>query len=213
MNNLTFDEVETFFHEFGHVMHHLSSESTIKDMASFSCEHDFVETPSQMFEEWCYAKETLQMMSKDLPDEMVAKLNMSRRMLQGYHYARQLMFGIFDMMIHSGDYIKKNTTPQELFSNIQKDVLELETIPGTSEPASFGHILGGYDAGYYGYAWSLVYAKDLFSKFKDNRLLDSTLGMELRKVVLSKGAMRNSLESIKLFLGREPSNEAFIQSI
>ena len=73
--NLSFDEVETFFHEFGHVMHHLSSISTISDTAGFACEHDFVETPSQMFEEWCYAKQTLQMMSEDLPDEIKGYFN------------------------------------------------------------------------------------------------------------------------------------------
>lgn len=207
-DNLTFDEVETFFHEFGHVMHHLSSGSTIKDLSSFSCEHDFVETPSQMFEEWCYMPETLKMMSKNLPQEMILKLNQSRKMFQGYHYARQLVFGMFDMKIHSTN----ETNPTILFSMIQKDILGLETIPGTSEPASFGHLMGGYDAGYYGYAWSLVYAKDLFSMFKDN-LLDPKLGLKLRTIVLSQGSMRKSLESVKEFLGREPSNKPFIDSI
>lgn len=211
--NMTFDEVETFFHEFGHVMHHLSSESQLKSTASFSCEHDFVETPSQMFEEWCYSPETLTMMSENLPLDVIDKLNQSRKLLQGYHYARQLMFGIFDMTIHSAEFQTMNLTPAELFSKIQKQVLEMDTIPNTSEPASFGHLMGGYDAGYYGYAWSLAYAKDLFSMFKDNKLLDSDLGMKLRKVVLSKGSMRKSMESIKLFLEREPSNEEFIRSI
>jgi len=83
----------------------------------------------------------------------------------------------------------------------------------TSEPANFGHLLGGYDAGYYGYAWSLVYAKDLFGQFKEHGLLNSELGMKLRKQVLSQGSMRKSMESIKEFLGREPSNEEFIKSI
>jgi thimet oligopeptidase len=208
-DNLSFDEVETFFHEFGHVMHHLSSESTIKDTASFSCEHDFVETPSQMFEEWCYHSETLKMMSDNLPDELVEKLNLSRKLLQGYHYARQLMFGIFDMKVHSKEF---EGNSKELFSNIQKEILGLDTLEGTNEVASFGHLMGGYDAGYYGYAWSLVYAKDLFSKFKNN-LLDPELGMKLRKQVLSQGSMRKSMISIKEFLEREPNNNEFINSL
>lgn len=211
--NLTFDEVETFFHEFGHVMHHLSSKSEISSTASFTCEHDFVETPSQMFEEWCYAKQTLQMMSQDLPDEMVDKLNLSRNMLQGYHYARQLLFGHFDMKIHSGLYEKLGLSPTELFNQIQKDVLEMDPVPETSEPASFGHLMHGYDSGYYGYLWSLVYAKDLFSKFANDKLLDSELGKKLRDEVLSQGSMRPSLVSIKNFLEREPSTDAFIKSI
>jgi thimet oligopeptidase len=210
---LEFNEVETFFHEFGHVMHHLSSDCTIDGMGAFSCERDFVETPSQMFEEWTYCAESLKLMSKDLPEDMIAKLNKSRNMLQGYHYARQLLFGIFDMTIHSQEYKNMNLSPSELFSKIQKEVLELDTIPGTSEPASFGHLMGGYAAGYYGYAWSLVYAKDLFSVFKDNKLLDRELGLRFREQVLSQGSKRKSMDSIKLFLGREPSNDAFIKSI
>lgn len=211
--NLSFDEVETFFHEFGHVMHHLSSKASIKDLSSFSCEHDFVETPSQMFEEWCYMPETLSIMSKNLPIELITKLNKSRKMLQGYHYARQIMFGIFDMMIHSSSFDKMGLTPTELFSKIQKEILGLDTIDNTSEVASFGHLMGGYDAGYYGYLWSLVYAKDLFSMFCPDKLLDPTLGLKLREEVLSQGSLRPSLESIKIFLGRDPSGDAFIDSI
>jgi Zn-dependent oligopeptidase len=211
--NLTFEEVETFFHEFGHVMHHLSSKSTIKSTASFSCEHDFVETPSQMFEEWCYCDEPLKMMSEGLPDEMITKLNQSRKLLQGYHYARQLMFGLFDMTIHSSQYNKLGLNPAELFAQVQKDVLEMDVLEGTSEPASFGHLMGGYDSGYYGYAWSLVYAKDLFGKFREEGMLNSELGIKLRDQVLAQGSIRKSLESIKIFLEREPSNQEFINSI
>ena len=209
---LTFDEVETFFHEFGHVMHHMTSIATISDMSSFSCEHDFVETPSQMFEEWCYSGETLKMLSVNLPDDMIEKLKLARKQLQGYHYSRQLLFGMFDMKVHSKEFIESGQNPTELFNSMQKEILTLDCIPNTSEPANFGHLMGGYDAGYYGYAWSLVYAKDLFTKFKSN-LLDSDMGMKLRMEVLSKGSIRNSMESIRLFLGREPSNEAFIESI
>jgi Zn-dependent oligopeptidase len=211
--NLTFDEVETFFHEFGHVMHHLSSESTIKSTAGFSCEHDFVETPSQMFEEWCYAKETLQMMSENLPDELVDKLNNSRKLLQGYHYARQLLFGHYDMFVHSSKYQKSGLKPKQIFDKLHQEILELDPVSNTSEPANFGHLMGGYDAGYYGYAWSLVYAKDLFSMFKNGKYLDSNLGMRLRKEVLAKGSIRKSMDSIKIFLARDPSNKEFIESI
>lgn len=211
--NLSFDEVETFFHEFGHVMHHLSSISTIKSTAGFACEHDFVETPSQMFEEWCYADKTLKMMSSNIPNEMIEKLNKTRKLLQGYHYARQLLFAKFDMTIHSSMFKILGLTPAELFSQIQKDILKLDSGVNTSEPASFGHLMGGYDAGYYGYLWSLVYAKDLFSKFKSNKLLDTELGVKLRNEVLSQGSIRKSMESIKIFLERDHTSDEFIKSI
>jgi Zn-dependent oligopeptidase len=143
---------------------------------------------------------------------MVLKLNTYRKQLQGYHYSRQLVFGLFDMAIHSNKYAQMNITPIELFTTIQESIIGVRVIPNTNELASFGHLMGGYDAGYYGYAWSLVYAKDLFSVFKNN-LLDPKMGMKLRMEVLSKGSMRDSMESIKLFLGREPNNEAFIKSL
>jgi Zn-dependent oligopeptidase len=143
---------------------------------------------------------------------MVDKLNLYRKQLQGYHYSRQLLFGLFDMKVHSKEFIESGETATNLFNSMQKEILGLDFIPNTSEVASFGHLMGGYDAGYYGYAWSLVYAKDLFSNFKNN-LLDSNMGMKLRTEVLSQGALRDSMESIRLFLGREPSNEAFIESI
>jgi len=103
--------------------------------------------------------------------------------------------------------------PAELFAQVQKDVLEMDVLEGTSEPASFGHLMGGYDSGYYGYAWSLVYAKDLFGKFREEGMLNSELGIKLRDQVLAQGSIRKSLESIKIFLEREPSNQEFINSI
>jgi Zn-dependent oligopeptidase len=209
-DNLTFSEVETFFHEFGHVMHHISSESTISSTSAFTCEHDFVETPSQMFEEWCYYKEPLKYMSDNLPEELVEKLNQSSKLLQGYHYARQLFFAIFDMTIHQS---KTDMKPDELFKTLHYSILGLESPKDSCEIASFGHLFGGYDSGYYGYLWSLVYAKDLFSQFKKDGIMNSELGLKLRKQVLSQGSMRKSMESIKYFLGREPSNDEFINSL
>jgi Zn-dependent oligopeptidase len=194
-------------------MHHLSSVSTISETAGFACEHDFVETPSQMFEEWCYAKSTLQMMSENLPDDIVEKLNKSRKLLQGYHYARQLMFGIFDMKMHSNEYNLNSLTPAKVFAQLQKDILQLSELPTTSEPASFGHLLGGYDSGYYGYAWSLVYAKDLFGEFKSKGLLNTDLGKKLRNEILAPGSIRKSIDSMRIFLNREPNSNEFINSI
>lgn len=209
-DNLTFDEVETLFHEFGHVMHHLCAKCTISSLSSFGCEADFVETPSQLFEEWCYVPKTLKMMAnEDIPDYVVDKIIESRKILQGYHYARQLLFGLFDMNIHG---LKFNEEPEELYNKMLKDIITLDSIDGTNNITSFGHLFGGYGAGYYGYLWSLVYAKDLFSKFKDNEL-NSDLGNELKDKVLSWGGMRDSLVSMREFLNREPNSDFFIDSL
>jgi len=206
---LSFDELETFFHEFGHVMHHMSSISTISGTASFSCEQDFVETPSQMFEEWCYTNKTLKMISPTITDDIIEKIKTQRNILQGYHYARQLTFCYLDMNIHS---IKYNYDSFETNKRITKEILDLDIQENTNSIASFGHLMNGYDAGYYGYLWSLVYAKDLFTKFI-GRELDQTIGVEFKNTILSQGSIRPSMESIKIFLNRDPNEDAFIQCL
>ena len=209
-DNIDFDNVETLFHEFGHVMHHMSARCTISDLSSFSCENDFVETPSQLFEEWCYAPSTLKMMANDdIPDYVINKIILSRKLLNGYHYARQLLFGFFDMDIHGNNFDKE---PKELYNNTLEKVLKIKSLKETNMIASFGHLFGGYEAGYYGYLWSLVYAKDLFTKFIGKEL-DSELGEKLKEQVLSYGGMRDSIESLKEFLGREPNSDYFIDSL
>lgn len=206
---LSFDEVETLFHEFGHVMHFLSSKSTIADTSSFMCEADFVETPSQMFEEWCYCPETLALLSPDLTAETITKIICGRQLLQGYQYSRQLLFCRIDMHIHSSQF---DGNSFNLVAALDKDILGFETLEGTNRLSSFAHIVGGYDAGYYGYMYSLAFAKDLFSEFK-GRELDPALGQRFKKEVLSQGSIRPSLDSIVAFLGRAPDELTFIKSI
>jgi len=206
---LYFDDVETFFHEFGHVMHHISSRSNLSSTSSFTCEMDFVETPSQMFEEWCYVEEPLRLMSEGLTTKMIEQINLKRNMLNGWHYSRQLTFSITDMEIHSKLY---NNDAKSVYDKYLKEICKMESLENTNEMASFGHLMGGYEAGYYGYLWSLVYAKDLFSMFK-GRELDSELGKKLREEVLSYGSIRTSLISIRKFLGRNESSDAFLSSL
>ena len=206
---LTFDEVETLFHEFGHVMHYLSSQSTISKTSSFSCEPDFVETPSQMFEEWCYCPTTLKLLSPDLTDDMIEKIIGGRQLLQGYLYSRQLLFCRIDMHVHSNRF---DGNSFNVVSKFEKEILGFPTLEGTNRLASFAHIVGGYDAGYYGYMYSLAFAKDLFREFK-GRELDPALGQRFKEDVLSQGSIRPSLDSIVAFLGRAPDMTAFIKSI
>jgi Zn-dependent oligopeptidase len=205
---MTLDELETFFHEFGHIMHHISSVSKISATASFSCEQDFVETPSQMFEEWVYTNKTLKIISPTITDDIINKIKKQRNMLQGYHYSRQLSFCYLDMNVHSKNY---NHNSFETNKRITKEILGLDVQENTNSIASFGHLMGGYDAGYYGYLWSLVYATDLFTKFIGHEL-DPIIGKKFRDEVLSQGSIRKSIDSIKIFLQREPNENAFINS-
>jgi len=206
---MNFDELETFFHEFGHVMHHISSRSTISDTASFACEGDFVETPSQMFEEWCYIPKTLKMISPEIDDEIIYKINIQRKLLQGYHYTRQVLLATMDMHFHSNKYDGNSFT---IVRDFTKELIGFDIQDNTNDIASFGHLMHGYDAGYYGYMWSLAYAKDLFSAFQGKEV-DSELGQRFKEQVLSQGSIRPSMDSVREFLGREPNEEAFIQSI
>jgi Zn-dependent oligopeptidase len=206
---MSFDELETFFHEFGHVMHHLSSKSTISATAGFSCENDFVETPSQMFEEWCYVPSTLKMISNDIDDETISKINVNRKLMQGYTYERQLFFALLDMYVHSN---KSDGNTFEILKKLSKDILNFDILENTNTVASFGHLIGGYDAGYYGYMWSEAYSKDLFTAFKDKET-DPSVGQRFKEQILSQGSMRPSLESVIQFLGRQPNENAFIESL
>ncbi len=208
--DIEFDEVETLFHEFGHVMHHMSAKCTISDLSSFSCENDFVETPSQLFEEWCYHPNSLKLMAEEtITDEIIEKIILSRKVLQGYHYARQLLFAIFDMRIHG---IEFNKNYLELYNEVFEKVVTLPFLKDTDPVTAFGHLFGGYASGYYGYLWSLVYAKDLFTKFIGQEH-NQSLGLLLKNTVLSQGSMRSSLDSMREFLGREPNSDYFIQSL
>ncbi len=209
--DVQFDNVVTYFHEFGHLMHNMCSTNTIGSLAGTQVERDFVETPSQMFEEWVYSIEPLKLLVKSeyiptINDELVKKINIQNKTLQGIFYARQLSFGLLDMELHSS-CVPSN--PKEFYSNLYKDLIGLELPEETNILGSFGHIIGGYDSGYYGYLWSKVYAIDLFSKFKGQEL-DKELGFDLRNKILAIGGTKSGYTMLEDFLGRKPNINAFI---
>jgi len=212
-SNLRFDEVETFFHEFGHIMHNIASVADYGSLAGTTCERDFVEAPSQMLEEWCYIGTTLNKMTpKDKPisSEVLKNLQIYRKQFVGYHYARQIVFGLVDMDLHGLSY---DQPTDQVYKKIFEDITGLKSIPNTNIIASFGHIFSEYDASYYSYLWSEVYAKDMFySKFAGKEL-DKNKGLEYKTKFLQWGSIQDSIVSLKDFLGREPSDEAFIRSI
>ena len=210
-DNLDLEELETFFHEFGHLMHHISSKSLISSTAGFACEEDFVEAPSQMFEEFCYSTSVLKMINSDLDDDTIKKIQNQRKLLQGYQYSRQLFMSYLDMYFHSNQF-NPNTSTFEIIKQQTKEIINLDVHEDTNFLASFSHLFDNYDAGYYGYMYSKAFAIDLFSPFKNNEL-DPILGKKLKDEVLCYGSIRPSIESVKIFLGREPNEDAFIESI
>jgi len=213
---LTHEEVETFFHEFGHVVHGVLTKAPFESQSGTSVTRDFVEAPSQMLQNWVWQKETLKLLSghyknkkKKLPDRLLKKMIMTKNHMVAYSTMRQLVFALFDMKLHFG-VARKDTA--KIFDEETRDLLGLVMPKGAIFPAGFGHLVG-YAAGYYGYMWSLVYAADMFTRFEKGGILNNKIGMAYRAEILEKGSSVDESELIKKFLGRKPSNKAFLKEI
>ncbi|KAI9912822.1 hypothetical protein PsorP6_006276 [Peronosclerospora sorghi] len=209
------EEVVTYFHEFGHVMHCLCSEVKIPHFAGTSVERDFVEAPSQMLENWCWEKEPLQRLSSHyetgakLSDELITNLISTRNAIAGLLNKRQLLFAIFDQTIHSNPQSKT----AQLLQQLQSDIMLIDMTPETNFAASFGHLAGGYDAQYYGYLWSEVFSMDMFlSRFKQEGLMNPETGLAYRELILARGGSVDASVMLKDFLGRAPNQSAFLRS-
>ncbi len=212
---LKHDEALTLWHEFGHVLHACLTEVDVQRFAGFDTEWDFVEAPSQIMENWMWSADVLRRFSRHyesgapIPDEMVESLVAARDQNVGLLTLRQVFLGRYDLAMHTS-----GRTPD-------LDALQLETnaytlLPlheGTFMPASFGHLMGGYDAGYYGYLWSQVYGDDMYSVFLDGGILSPEVGRRYREEVLARGSSRDAWEHLQAFLGREPNAEAFLAKL
>jgi thimet oligopeptidase len=211
------NDVVTFFHEFGHLMHALLSNPGLSAQAGISNARDFVEVPSQFLENWAWNHDALKLFATHyqtgevLPSDLYAKMLAAKNVGSGIHTLQQLFYGMLDMTFHDGfDPAAKSTT--DVVRELQNEITLFPYVEGTSFHASFGH-LTGYAAGYYSYLWALVYAEDIFSEFTREGILNEQLGKRFRELILEKGSSVDELEMVRDFLGREPNDEAFIRSL
>ncbi len=208
-------EVETLFHEFGHILHMSLTNADFTRFSGANTEWDFVEAPSQIMEEWCWQPGVLQRFARHyqtgepIPEELSNDLVGARHLNVALHTLRQVSFGVFDMGLHGpGDH-----SDMDLIHERAETVGLLPPHEGTFFPASFGHLLGGYDAGYYGYLWSMVYGLDMFSRFAEVGVTSPEVGQRYRREILEPGGSLDGDQLLRNFLGREPSNEAFLHHI
>ncbi|MHC4892363.1 MAG: M3 family metallopeptidase [Planctomycetota bacterium] len=209
---LTHGEVETFFHEFGHCLHSILSESDLAWFAGTSVARDFVEAPSQMLENWVWDADVLARFARHyetgapLSGEILEGLVAAKNLGSGHGTSYQVYLGRLDMGLHSDadGLVDVDAIAREAHAASNA----LPWTEGGLGYASFGH-LDGYQAGYYGYLWSLVYAQDMFTPFEGGDLLDPELGARYRRTVLAAGGTRDAIDLVRDFIGREPNSEAF----
>ena len=214
---LTFNEVTTLFHEFGHALHGMLANTTYPSLSGTSVYWDFVELPSQVMENWCYEPEALALFAKHyltgevIPQQYVGKIKESASFLEGMATLRQLSFGLLDMAYHSN-----NPTEITDIKAFEKEVFEGTSLyPDVEEncmSVSFSHIFqGGYSSGYYSYKWAEVLDADAFAYFQEKGIFNKEVAAKFKDNVLSKGGTELPMELYKKFRGQEPKVEALLK--
>ena len=214
---LTFSELTTLFHEFGHALHGMLAKTNYPSLSGTNVPWDFVELPSQFMENWCYEKQTLQLFavhyknSELIPMKWIEKIKAASQFQQGMQTLRQLSFGLLDMSWHAHDPsgIKNvKTHENSAFGNTQlfPDIME------NCMSTAFAHIFqGGYSSGYYSYKWAEVLEADAFAYFKTKQLFDPKVTSNFQKHILSQGGTENPEVLYKRFRGKSASNKALLE--
>ncbi|AZA55447.1 M3 family metallopeptidase [Chryseobacterium sp. G0201] len=214
---LTFQEVTTLFHEFGHALHGMLANTQYPTLSGTSVKWDFVELPSQFLENFCYEPEFLKTFAKHyktgeiLPDEKIEKIALSKNFMEGYQTMRQLGFGILDMNYHTKVAELEGKSVKEFEDNYTKATQLYPANPETAMSPSFSHIFqGGYSAGYYSYKWAEVLDADAFQYFKENGIFNPEIAAKY-KILLSSGGTKDPMELYKNFRGSEPKVESLLK--
>ena len=214
---LTFNEVTTLFHEFGHALHGMLANTTYPSLSGTSVYWDFVELPSQVMENWCYEKEALELFATHyetgevIPMELIEKIKASATFHEGMQTLRQLSFGLLDMSWHGVDPsnisdVKSHEVEAFGDTSLYPDVAE------NCMSTSFAHIFqGGYSSGYYSYKWAEVLDADAFEYFKEEGIFNKVVADKFKTHVLSQGGTENPMTLYKKFRGQEPQPEALLR--
>ena len=209
---MTFDEVETLFHEFGHVLHFGIGKAKYARFVGANVEWDFVEAPSQIMEHWVWRSECLKRFSKHIDtgeslDEITCnKLNESKNIGVSLLTLRQVSFGLADQHLHGKDF-------SDSLTEIEKKSQSVTTInypDDTNHLGAFGHLLGGYDAAYYGYLWAEIIGDDLFSRFEEEGVLSNKVGVNYKEKILRPGGTKPAQDLVEEFLGRPWNDESYL---
>lgn len=215
---LTFYEVTTLLHEFGHALHGMLAQGTYSSLTGTNVVRDFVELPSQIMENWATEKEFLKSFAKHyqtgeaIPDELIDKIIAARNYLSGYQNVRQLSFGINDMAWHNLTNPEQVTNIVAFEQNALKKTRLLPQPDSVALSTSFGHIFaGGYSAGYYSYKWAEVLEADAFSLFKEKGIFNKEIAASFRDNILSRGNMEDAAQLFRNFRGRDPRPEALLE--
>ena len=216
---LTFDEMETFLHEFGHALHGMLGEGRYESLTGTSVYRDFVELPSQIMENWATEKEFLDLWAvhyetgEPIPAEIVDRIVAAQNYLAAYANVRQLSFGMTDMAWHTlTEPFEGDVEQFEVASMAPTQVMPV--IAGTAMAPSFGHIFsGGYAAGYYGYKWAEVLEADAFSLFKEKGIFSREVASSFRDNILSKGGTEHPMKLYEKFRGHKPETKALIEKM
>lgn len=213
---LTHYELTTFLHEFGHSLHGMLTEGRYGSLAGTNVDHDFVELPSQIMENWGYEREYLKPFAKhyqtgeEIPDELIDKIIASKNYLAAYSQVRQLQFGILDMAWHTLTVLPEAGTV-EFEKAALASVQTLPSVPGTCTSTTFSHIFsGGYCAGYYSYKWAEVLAADAYSLFEEEGIFNTAVSGSFRENVLSKGSTDDEATLYRNFRGHDPETRALL---
>jgi Zn-dependent oligopeptidase len=217
---LTFNEVTTLFHEFGHGLHGMLSKCTYSSLSGPNVYWDFVELPSQIFENWAFEKECLDLFAshyetgEKIPQDLIDKIKKTSNFHEGRNTLRQLSFALLDMAWHQGD-IDESIDVGEFERQAMKSCSLLPDVDGSNMSVAFSHIFssgtGGYSAGYYSYKWAEVLDADAFAAFKERGIFDSETAKSFRENILERGGTEDPMTLYKKFRGKEPSPEALLQ--
>ena len=215
---LTFGELTTLFHEFGHALHGMLSKVTYPSLSGTNVARDFVELPSQLMENWCYEEETLRLFATHyqtgapLPIEWVQKIKEASAFMEGILSVRQLNFGFLDMAWHTYPHLERLERVDLFEQEATKATQLYPLIERMCISPAFSHIFsGGYAAGYYSYKWSEVLDADAFEAFKEGGIFNTEVATRFRKEVLEKGSSEKESLLYKRFRGQDPTPDALIR--